>query len=111
MEMGSISGISKCIERYPTLANLVDNPYELEGPVYQRLRLVRTHAIDLAREHAIDELGKLHEDLEEMDAETIHKRRQRNQHLLRRLAPGRACINFAVTDARVPPSPPRAGGL
>ena len=62
-EAGFIIAISACIARYPALKDLVTNPYDVEGNLSVKLQKVRDHAIDLAREHATDELNQAHEDL------------------------------------------------
>ena len=97
-EGGFATGVSQCILRYPLLKDLVDNPYAFDSNHGRRLRLVRLHAIELAKDHAMDELNKLHDDLKELSEEQAMRRRQRNQRLLTRLAPGRTCSNFALAD-------------
>ncbi|CAK0834700.1 unnamed protein product [Prorocentrum cordatum] len=57
---------------------------------------IALHAIELAKDHAMDELNKLHDDLNELSEEQAMRRRQRNHRLLTRLAPGRNCSNFAL---------------
>ena len=58
-----IGSISSCIERYPHLTTLIDNPYKLGGNLSARLLSVTEHAVELAKEHALSELNKSHEDL------------------------------------------------
>ena len=57
-EQGHLGEISKCLELYPDIRLYVDNPYQIEGNMTTMLRGIRDHAINLAREHALDELGK-----------------------------------------------------
>ena len=56
-EAGVLGAISACIARYPWLKGLVDNPYDVEGNLSIKLRKVRAHAIEHAREHALGELN------------------------------------------------------
>jgi len=63
IETESPGEVSRCFRRYPHLATLVDNPYAFDGNRSRRLRALREHAVELAREHALDELGKAHTDL------------------------------------------------
>ena len=58
-ESDNAGGISQCIERYPLLKDLVHNPYDFDSNPGHRLRLVRRHAVELAKDHAVDELNKL----------------------------------------------------
>ena len=58
MERCMSGEISLCSQRYSVLGSPVENPYEVGGNLTARLRPVRDHAISLAREHALDELGK-----------------------------------------------------
>ena len=90
--------IGHCLTRYPALASLVPNPYAPLGGGPAHFRRVQEHARELARDHALDELGKLHEDLATLDEPTAMLRRQRNLRLLYRLAPGRAAGIQAVRD-------------
>ena len=48
-----------------------------------------SHAADLAKEHALDELGKLHEEPTNAPGEIIHRRRQKCYRILSKLAPGK----------------------
>ncbi|CAK0882116.1 unnamed protein product, partial [Prorocentrum cordatum] len=97
-ERQSPSAVSSCISRYPALCTLVDNPCDFTGPPQARLRLVRQHALDLARDHALDELNQLHGDLADLPAGCAAHRRRRVHRLIHRLAPGRNCATFAIMD-------------
>eukprot|EP00959_Pyramimonas_sp_CCMP1952_P137619 2880257-Pyramimonas_sp.AAC.1 len=88
-EAGSATRVSQCILRCPLLEDLVDNPCDFDSPVGRRLRLVRQHVAELARDHAVSELRQLHEDIKGLSEEQATCRRQRNHRLLTRLAPGR----------------------
>ena len=90
--------ISTCIRRYPHLQSLVDNPYDFANPVGARLRKVRCHVMEVAKEHTMEELNRLHADLKSLIPEQASRRRARNHHLVCRLAPGRSCKTFAVSD-------------
>ena len=57
-EQGHFGSISTCLERYPHLKTLVTNPYDMGGNAWTRLQHVRDHAVEIAREHAVDELPK-----------------------------------------------------
>ena len=97
-ERQSPSAISSCISRYPALCKMIDNPYDFTAPLHLRLRLIRQHALELAREHALDELSQLHSELTELPAEQAAQKRRRVHQLIHRLAPGRSCATFAVMD-------------
>ena len=58
IEQGMAGEVTACLQRLPHLATLVDNPYEVGGNLSIRLSRVREHAVALARDHALDELGK-----------------------------------------------------
>ncbi|CAK0893710.1 unnamed protein product, partial [Prorocentrum cordatum] len=96
VEQGLAGAISSCLERYPHLADLIDNPYDVSGNLSLRLHAAKRHAIALAREHALDELNKSHEDLAGPDPRLASQARQENARLLQRLAPGRAAGLSAV---------------
>ena len=51
-EHGILGELAMCLQRFPHLANLVDNQYEIGGNVSVRLRRVREHAVCLANEKA-----------------------------------------------------------
>ena len=57
IECGLPGEVSKCIVRYPPLRDLVHNPYDFSGNLSVRLRDLRRHAAELARDHALDELA------------------------------------------------------
>ncbi|CAK0825379.1 unnamed protein product, partial [Prorocentrum cordatum] len=112
-EKGSAGGVSQCIQRYPILKDLVDNPYDFHTSPGRRLRLVRVHAADLARDHAIDELGRLHADLKDLSDAQAARRRHQNHRLLTRLSPGRGCSHYALSDSagHVSTSPEHIAGV
>ena len=99
-EAGFLGAISACIVRYPSLKGLVDNPYDVEGNLSIKLRKVRAHAIELAREHALDELNQAHADLVNGDATRAQYRKQKYTRLLFKIAPGRAGAVNAVRNPR-----------
>ena len=88
-ERGSATGVGQCILWHPIFKDLVDKPYDFTSNLGRRLRLVRQHAVDLARSHAIDELSQMHNDLRDLTLDKASRLRQRNHRLLTRLAPGR----------------------
>ena len=57
VEGGPLNEISTCLLCSPALKDMVDSPYRLDENLTRRLRGARLHAIQLAREHAMDELG------------------------------------------------------
>eukprot|EP00959_Pyramimonas_sp_CCMP1952_P111033 2322907-Pyramimonas_sp.AAC.1 len=63
--------------------------------------------MELARDHALDELGKSHADLTGTDAFTAAKARAKNNRLIFRLRPGRVsavdCILDEHGEARATP--------
>ena len=91
--------ISICMRRYPLLQSLVDNPHDFTNPIGARLRKIRCHVMELAKEHTMEELNGLHADLKTLTPEQASRRRARNQHLVCRLALGRSCKTFAVNDS------------
>ena len=74
--------MSKCIIRYPLLKDLVENPYNFDSNPGRRLRLVRLHAVELAKDHAMGQLSQLHEDLKDLSDDQTLQRRRRNYRLL-----------------------------
>ena len=63
LETGRIGAINECLLRYPKLKDFVRNPYLVMGGDSFGWRRLQDHAVELARDHALDELGKLHQDL------------------------------------------------
>eukprot|EP00959_Pyramimonas_sp_CCMP1952_P128870 2694951-Pyramimonas_sp.AAC.1 len=57
-ETSSMGTLSTCMSRYPRLREFLDNLYDTACHTTRLLQPVRDHAVDLAREHALDELGK-----------------------------------------------------
>ena len=55
--------VSHCIVRYPKLKEFVLPPHSKLGGGARYYRKVQAHALELAQEHALKELGRLHEDL------------------------------------------------
>ncbi|CAK0894134.1 unnamed protein product, partial [Prorocentrum cordatum] len=99
VEGGHAGRISKCIERYPELAKLAGNhPYSPELRQAGRWQAVRSHAVELARERAVEELQRFSDDLPSLDAGEAAVRRGRNWRLISRLAPGRCQSIQAVMD-------------
>ena len=88
--------ISRCLQRYPLLRDMVANPYDFTSPPGPRLARVRSHVMELQRDFTMQELNKLHEDLRELEPAQAARRRRRNQQLVCKLAPGRSCQHFAL---------------
>ena len=97
-EQGNLHGASLCIERYPLLADLVPNHLDFHTNPGPRLRRLREHIMALQGDLTMQELGALHADLKELDPEETIRRRQRNDRLVCRLAPGKSCTHFALMD-------------
>ena len=95
-EKGYASDISSCLLRYPTLKDLVVNPYSFTGNLSRHLLKVKDHVVQLARDHALDELGKSHADLVGSDGLRAQQTRQKNTRLIFRTCPGRSCNIGAV---------------
>ena len=98
IEQGMLGEVAVCLQRYPHLATLVDNPYEIGGNLAMRLGLVREHAVGLARDHALDTLGKAKEAAKDGDQARATRAKQKYSRLLFRLAPGRCSSVKAVRD-------------
>ena len=101
VESGSTVAISKSIERYPFLCTLVVNPYDPSLAAGRGLASARSHAVELAREHAVSELTRLHESQATMSEAEARSTRLRNTRLLSRLSPGKGKGKFiqATRDA------------
>ena len=99
VESGSTVAISKSIERYPFLCTLVVNPYDPSLAAGRGLASARSHAVELAREHAVSELTRLHESQATMSEAEARSTRLRNTRLLSRLSPGKGKFIQATRDA------------
>ena len=95
-EAESPERISRCLTRYPLLGDLVTNPYDFQTPPGARLARVRAHALELQGRFTMQELHGLHADLHSLSPEQASRRRQRNQRLVCKLAPGRSCVQYAM---------------
>ncbi|CAK0818456.1 unnamed protein product, partial [Prorocentrum cordatum] len=106
MECGLPGEVSKCLVRYPALREKVPNPCDFSGNLTVRLRELRQHAAELARDHALDELATatVSEEertrLDESSLDRALRTRKRGARLLHRLAPGRTVGIGAVADDR-----------
>ena len=98
MEKGYVSDISGCLERYPKICELVANPYDFQGNLSQKLRPLRDHVVELAKEHALDELRKSREDLQGSDLQRGLQARQKKSRLIFKISPGRSCGIGAVQN-------------
>ena len=98
LEVGRLGSVSSCLLHYPKLKDLVRNPYLKWGGDPSSWRRVQDHALELARDHALDELGKLHRDLPGLSESEASVRRKKNLLLIHRLAPGRGASVQAVRD-------------
>ena len=89
VETQNVSALGGCLARYPHLGSLCPNPYAMIDSSLALLVPYRLHARELARDHALDELGKLRAEMHQLTDDQIRQRRQRNQRLLAKLAPGK----------------------
>ena len=55
VEQDTIVAFNECLHRYPYLATLCPNPYRLFDSSFHLLAPFKSHAADLAKEHALDE--------------------------------------------------------
>ena len=99
-EKESLSTISQCLMRYPHIAALVANPYELSGNLAVAHRSLRDHAVDLARTLALDQIRSAQEAAEELGQFEATKKRKKGSRLLHKLAPGKCGAIGAVIDSR-----------
>ena len=88
-EHGFAREISNCLHRYPRIRDLVTNPYDFVGNTAAKLQQARAHAVELAGDHALDELGNSHADLRGASELQAARARARNTRLIFRLRPGR----------------------
>ena len=106
-EQGHTTVVSRCLEAYPALRDLVPNPYALDLAARGHLDAIRRHACEVAREGALAQLRANHADICDSSAEEMQSRRNRAHQLLRRLSPGRSTTLPAVLhpDGRVVTDP------
>ena len=77
-EQGNLSAISCCLTRYPEIAELVTNPYAMEGNLSIHRANLNDHAVELARGIALGKLQTSQDD-EEADAFEASKTARRGQ--------------------------------
>ena len=97
-ESGFLGVISTCLARYPTIKDKIANPYDIGGNITLKLQRLRDHAIELAKDHALGELGQAHKDLSEGDNIRGQYKKQKANRLIHRLAPGRSGTVAAIRD-------------
>ena len=100
VENASRGTISSCLMRYPHIATLIANPYELGGNTANRLRSIKDHAVDLAREAALEQLQGAQDTMENPDAFEVTRKKKKGSRLLYCLPPGRSGSVGAVIDDR-----------
>ena len=71
MEQGFWGNNSLCLTSYPALSSLVGNPYETSGNVTISLKQIRNHAVDLATDIALADLGAAQHDSQANDLQRI----------------------------------------
>ncbi len=99
-ETGTISAVSICLQRYPRIAEFVDNPYAIDVNLTQSLRRLKDHGVELARAIAIEHMQQSSELEAEQDQWQTSRRKKKGRRLLYRLAPGNASSFGAITDQR-----------
>ena len=96
-EKQSLTAMSQCLTRYPLIASLVDNPYDLTGNLTINHRALRDHAVELARNLALEQIGSAQEE-EELGQFEATKRRKNGTRLLHKLSPGKCGAIGAIVD-------------
>ena len=99
-EKESLGTISQCLSRYPHIATLVTNPYELKGNLAVTLRALKDHAVDLAREIAIELMQSAQTISEENGNFEADRKKKKGMRLLHKLAPGKGGAVGAVVGDR-----------
>ena len=99
-EAGSLATISTCLLRYTHITQLVRNPYQLNGNLAITLRGLRDHAVELAREHALELLLKAQKAEEEQNHFQASQEKKKGTRLLYKLAPGKGGSIGAIIDER-----------
>ncbi len=99
-EKEAFNTVSQCLLRYPHIATLVDNPYDLSGNLAVKLRSLKDHAVELARELALEQMRSAQDDSDGHDNFEKDKRKKKGMRLLHRLAPGKSGAIGAVIDNR-----------
>ena len=92
--------ISQCLERYPHISSLVANPYETSGNLAIALRAVKDHAVELAREVALQQLRQAQSESDEAEPLAAKKCKKRGTRLLHKVAPGKGGAVGAIQDDR-----------
>ena len=98
-EGGRAGIMRRCLNLYPHLATLVADPMGLVHCGGAGLHAFRQHAVELAREAAINQLADLHGQGARA-SEEHNNRRERLFQTLRRLSPGRSTALPAARNAR-----------
>ena len=96
VERGAMGEISKCLLLYPGISDYVANPYDTSGTLYTRLRPLRDHVVELARQQALEGFGEADELDAAGEADRARRVRQRASRLLFKLAPGKAGVIGAI---------------
>ena len=99
-EKESLATISQCLLRYPHIATLVANPYELSGNLAVTHRALRDHAVELARSLALEQIRAANETADELGQFEATNRRKKGTRLLHKLAPGKCGAIGAVINDR-----------
>ena len=84
--------------KYPYLGSLLPADLRQHDPT-RCLQLLREHAVELARQDALDALQRLHDELPSLNPEMAQRRRSQVLLQLKRIAPGRSTALAAVLDA------------
>ena len=108
-ELGRRGTMKAALRAYPVLLTITASPLSSSLVSSGRIALYRDHAVQLAREDAINRLQELHQDLPNLDLSEATKRRGHIMQLLRRVSPGRPTHLQAVqlADGSVSTDPDR----
>ncbi len=99
-EKGALSTISQCLMRYPHICTLVSNPYNLAGNLAISLRPLKDHAVDLARDLALEQLQSAQDESVNLNSFEASRRKKKGARLLHKLAPGKCGAIGALIDER-----------
>ena len=98
IERGTVGEVDVCRRLYPPIDTYVANPYRLDGNITVRLAALRAHAVELARDFALQQLGEANELAATGQEDVAKRKRQRGARLLYKLAPG-SCLKIGAIQA------------
>jgi len=98
IERGAVGEVDVCRRLYPPIDTYVANPYRLDGNITIRLAALRAHAIELARDFALQQMDEANELAATGQEDVAKRKRQRGARLLYKLAPG-SCSKIGAIQA------------